>query len=68
MGLFTHASTGLVPEHARPGRRVRSEDAWDRARDDYATGASAPDVCDRHDLGLSAFRKRAREEGWRRRD
>ncbi len=31
-------------------------------------GCSASEVCERHDLGLSALRSRARREGWRRAD
>jgi hypothetical protein len=48
--------------------RVRSEGVWSAARDEYVAGAPAETVCERYDLGLSAFRQRARREGWRRRD
>lgn len=48
--------------------RIRSDETWADARDDYLTGFSAEEVCRRHDLGLSALRRRARDEGWRRRD
>ena len=48
--------------------RIRSAETWTQARDDYLAGLSAEAVCRRHDLGLSAFRKRARRHGWRRVD
>ncbi len=48
--------------------RIRSADVWARARDDYLSGMPAEAVCRRHDLGLSAFRRRARRHGWRRLD
>ena len=40
----------------------------DLARDDYLAGEPARIVCRRYDLGLSAFRIRARKAGWRRQD
>lgn len=49
-------------------RRIRPEQAWDRAREDYLAGATAEEVCRRHDLGLSAFKVRARQGEWRRTD
>ncbi|MBD3837747.1 hypothetical protein [Brevundimonas sp.] len=48
--------------------RIRSIQTWAQARDDYLSGLSAETVCRRHDLGLSAFRRRARKYGWRRSD
>jgi hypothetical protein len=48
--------------------RIRSPEVWIQARDDYLAGLDAEAVCRRHDLGLSAFRRRARKYGWRRRD
>ena len=48
--------------------RIRSAETWARARDDYLAGLNAEAVCRRHDLGLSAFRRRARKHGWRRVD
>ncbi|MFN3667811.1 MAG: hypothetical protein ACK4VY_00730 [Brevundimonas sp.] len=48
--------------------RIRPADVWLQARDDYLSGLSAETVCRRHDLGLSAFRRRARKYGWRRSD
>jgi len=41
--------------------RIRSIETWAQARDDYLSGMSAETVCRRHDLGLSAFRRRARK-------
>jgi hypothetical protein len=48
--------------------RIRSAETWARAREDYLAGMDAEAVCRRYDLGLSAFRRRARREGWRRMD
>ncbi|WP_395945456.1 hypothetical protein [Brevundimonas sp.] len=48
--------------------RIRSISVWAQARDDYLSGLTAETVCRRHDLGLSAFRRRARKYGWRRSD
>ena len=48
--------------------RIRDAEVWARARDDYLAGMDAESVCRRHDLGLSAFRRRARKFGWRRLD
>jgi hypothetical protein len=48
--------------------RVRSPETWQAAREAYLAGEPAEAVCERFDLGLSAFRKRAREDGWRRAD
>lgn len=48
--------------------RIRPAETWVQARDDYLAGLSAETVCRRHDLGLSAFRRRARKFGWRRSD
>lgn len=48
--------------------RIRSPETWARAREDYLAGMDAEAVCSRHDLGLSALRRRARREGWRRLD
>lgn len=50
------------------GYRIRSEDTWALARDDYLAGDTAEQVCARFDLGVSAFNKRARAKGWRRID
>ena len=48
--------------------RIREARIWAQARADYLSGLSAEAVCRRHDLGLSAFRRRARKDGWRRSD
>lgn len=48
--------------------RIRSAETWDAARLAYLDGCSADEVCVRFDLGLSALRKRAKAEGWRRSD
>ena len=53
---------------AAPAYRVRSQHVWDLARDDYLAGEPARVVCRRYDLGLSAFRVRARKAGWRLQD
>ena len=53
---------------AAPVYRVRSQEVWDMARKDYLAGEPARVVCRRYDLGLSAFRVRARKAGWRRQD
>jgi hypothetical protein len=50
------------------GYRVRSEEVWQAARAEYMAGHAAEAVCAQFDLGLSAFRQRARREGWRRSD
>lgn len=48
------------------GYRIRSPETWARARADFESGFTVGEVCDRHDLGLSAVRARIRREGWRR--
>ncbi len=48
--------------------RIRSAQTWVQARDAYLAGMDAEAVCRRYDLGLSAFRRRARKYGWRRSD
>lgn len=48
--------------------RIRDEATWASAREDYLSGLTAEAVCRRYDLGLSAFRRRARQGGWRRTD
>lgn len=58
-----------LPDSPPPERHRRAPgDTWDSAREDYHSGFSAPEVCERHGLGLSNFRARARSEGWRRSD
>jgi len=56
------------PPRVRDGHRFASDQVWAAARADYLSGWSGPAVCGRHGLGLSAFRARARDEGWRRID
>lgn len=56
---------GYVPAQ---GRRAAPDDVWDQVRDDYLAGLSAQQCCDRHGVGRSALRARARSEGWRRVD
>ncbi|PZO01582.1 MAG: hypothetical protein DCF29_15085 [Alphaproteobacteria bacterium] len=48
--------------------RIRSDETWTQVRDDYLKGDTAEQVCARYDVGLSAFRQRARSEEWRRSD
>lgn len=48
--------------------RIRPPEVWVQARDSYLAGLDAESVCRRYDLGLSAFRRRARKYGWRRAD
>lgn len=50
------------------GRRIAPDHVWAAARDDYLAGMSAPEVCHRHGVRLSALRSRASREGWRRID
>lgn len=58
-----------VPLYEPPVRyRVRTPETWAKAREDYVAGVPGPEVAEKYDLGLSALRARAREEGWRRRD
>ncbi len=59
----------MTEPHSEPtSRRIRPDETWDRARTDYLAGATAEEVCRRHDLGVPAFRKRARQGEWRRAD
>ncbi len=51
-----------------PAYRVRTAHTWEQARDAYLDGETAESVCRRFGLGLSAFRRRARIDGWRRED
>jgi len=54
------------PFHANPRRAP--DDVWDRVRDDYLSGLPAAVVCQRHGVGMTAMRNRARRDGWRRAD
>ncbi len=70
--VFDDLSPKAPPDAASapPARTYRAypEAVWKNARQDYAEGWSAKEVCTRYDLGLSALRTRARNEGWRRAD
>lgn len=48
--------------------RIRPVRTWLLARDAYLGGLTAETVCRMYDLGLSAFRRRARKYSWRRMD
>ena len=48
--------------------RIRSPETWAQAREAYAAGQTAETVCARFDLGVSTFKARAKDEGWRRSD
>jgi hypothetical protein len=48
--------------------RVRSEQTWAAAKDDYLAGDTAEMVCRRYALQVDTLRKRAAREGWRRAD
>ncbi|RZJ86474.1 MAG: hypothetical protein EON88_24605 [Brevundimonas sp.] len=50
------------------GRCAPPDAAWQAAREEYLAGFSGPQVCRRHGLSLTALRRRARAEGWRRAD
>ena len=58
----------FTDERPSRGYRVRPEEVWQKAKREYLDGYSAEAVCAEFDLGLSAFRQRARREGWRRSD
>lgn len=64
--------TETWPEHllASGQRRWRtlSEAEWEAIRREYLAGVGARDLCDRHEIGLSTLRLKAREGGWRRAD
>lgn len=57
-----------LPDSPPPPRSRRAAETWAAARADYLAGGSAAEVCERHDLPLSTFRWRAKQEGWRRQD
>lgn len=62
-------SIRYLPDSPPPERYARrSPETWDQARDDYAAGVPAAEVCDRYGLGRRNFHQRAQDEGWRRRD
>ena len=58
-----------VPLYEPPVRyKIRTPETWEKVREDYAAGVPGPEVAEKHDVGLSALRQRARDEGWRRHD
>lgn len=65
---FVRAASLAGPPGARTGYRRASDTAWDAARADYLAGETAEAVCERYGMGVSTFRARARDEGWRRSD
>lgn len=48
--------------------RTLSEQEWEVVRRAYLAGVPARELADRHDVGLSTLRQRARDGGWRRVD
>ena len=50
------------------GLRPAPDDVWAVVRLDYLDGMSARECCERHGVGRSALRARAKIEGWRRSD
>ena len=57
-----------APASPTNGHRPAPDTVWAQVRDDYLAGISAPECCRRHGVGLTALRKRAASEGWRRAD
>lgn len=53
--------------HNRGYRRL-SKEAWQAAGEAYLEGDTAEEVSARYGMGVSTFRARARDEGWRRED
>lgn len=47
-------------------RKYRGPETWDRVRQAYIAGESAPSVARRFDVGLANLRRRAMAEGWTR--
>ncbi|WP_339915418.1 hypothetical protein [uncultured Brevundimonas sp.] len=54
-------------EHFRL-RKYRGAEVWARVRQAYEAGESGPSVARRFDVGLANLRKKARREGWSRKD
>ena len=48
--------------------RSAPDEVWERVREDYLAGLSAPACARRHGVGVSTLRERAAREGWRRAD
>lgn len=59
--------TETLPALGR-GRIAAPPEVWARVRDDYLAGMSGTDVARRHGVPISALRRRAAGEGWRRID
>ncbi len=57
-----------APATSANGQRPAPDEVWAQVREDYLAGISAPACCRRHGVGLTALRKRAASEGWRRAD
>jgi hypothetical protein len=57
-----------APATSTNGQRPAPDEVWAQVREDYLAGISAPECCRRHGVGLTALRKRAAGEGWRRAD
>ena len=57
-----------APATSANGQRPAPDEVWAQVREDYLAGISAPECCRRHGVGLTALRKRAASEGWRRAD
>ena len=57
-----------APASPANGHRPAPDAVWAQVREDYLAGISAPECCRRHGVGLTALRKRAASEGWRRAD
>lgn len=54
-------------EHHRL-RKYRGPETWKRVRAAYEAGESGPSCARRFDVGLANLRKKARREGWSRKD
>ena len=54
-------------EHHRL-RKYRGPETWARVRQAYIAGESAPSLVRRFDVGYANLRRRARIEGWTRKD
>lgn len=57
----------VVMEHYRL-KKYRGPEVWARVRVAYEGGESGPSIARRFDVGLSNLRKKARLEGWTRKD
>lgn len=60
-------ATAVAMEHYRLCKH-RGPEVWARVRLAYEAGESGPSVARRLDVGLANLRKKARKEGWSRRD